>query len=140
MIMKWLPSKCFELNMKNRVWPSESKNILKECLNVLNDVKVLFWRTFEQSFLVWALKQSNLPDRPPEWIGMTTGRVWDGSPLSHSRHKTYGYFSSRPKPGVGRGMHSHPYFEVTIKIPSSARPDLDMCYRGGTGLGWARLG
>ena len=60
-------------------------------------------------------------------VGMTMGRVWDGSPLSHSRPKIYGYFSSRPKPGVGRGMHSHPRCEVIIKIPSPARPDPGMC-------------
>ena len=31
------------------------------------------------------------------------------------------------QPGVGRGMHSHPRFEVIIKIPSSACLDLGMC-------------
>ena len=47
--------------------------------------------------------------------------------LSHSYPKIYSYFSSRPKPGVGRGMHSYPHFEVIIKISSSARPDPGMC-------------
>ena len=60
-------------------------------------------------------------------LGMTIGRVWDGSPLSHSRPKIYGYFPPRPKLGLGRGMHSYPRFEVIIKIPSLARPDLGMC-------------
>ena len=44
---------------------------------------------------------------------MTTEWVWDGSPLSHSRPKIYGYFSSHPKPGVGR---------VCTPIPSPSRP------------------
>ena len=66
---------------------------------------------------------------------MTTEWVWDGSPLSHSRPKIYGYFSSHPKPGAGHGMHSYPRFEVTIKIPSLARPDPGMCCRVWSGLG-----
>ena len=55
------------------------------------------------------------------------GRVWDGSSLSHSCPKIYSYFSSSPKLGAGRGMHSHPCFEVIIKISSLARPDPGMC-------------
>ena len=58
---------------------------------------------------------------------MATGRVWDGSPLSHSHPKIYGYFPSYPKPDAGRGMHSHSRFEVMIKIPFPTRPDPGMC-------------
>ena len=65
------------------------------------------------------------------WVGMATGRVWDGSPLSHSRPKIFGYFPSRPKPEAGRGMQSHPCYKVKIKIPSPARPDAGMCCHGG---------
>ena len=58
---------------------------------------------------------------------MVTGRVWDGSPLSHSRPKIYGYFPPRPKLGLGRGMHSYPRFEVIIKISSLTHFDPGMC-------------
>ena len=54
---------------------------------------------------------------------MATGRVT----LSHSRPKIYGYFPSRPKPGVGQGMHFHPRFEVIIEIPSPTHPNPAMC-------------
>ena len=52
-----------------------------------------------------------------EWIGMAMGRVLDETPLSHSHPKIYNYFPSSPKPRAGWGMHSHPNFETTIKIP-----------------------
>ena len=46
------------------------------------------------------------------------GRVLDETPLSHYHPKIYNYFPSPPKPRAGWGMHSHPNFETTIKIPS----------------------
>ena len=43
----------------------------------------------------------------------------------------YGYFPFRPKPGTGRGMDSHPRFEVIINIPSLARPDSGIAQKEG---------
>ena len=42
--------------------------------------------------------------------------------------KIYNYFPSPPKPRAGWGMHSHPNFETTIKIPSPPCLDLGMFF------------
>ena len=68
---------------------------------------------------------------------MATGQVWDRSLLSHSRPKIFGYFPSRPKPGTGRGMQSHPYYKVKIKISSPARLGLTRVFVVEAGLGWS---
>ena len=63
-----------------------------------------------------------------EWIGMAIGRVLDETPLSHSHPKIYNYFPSPPKPRARWGMHSHPNFETTIKIPSAPCLDPGMLF------------
>ena len=63
-----------------------------------------------------------------EWIGMAMGRVLDETPLSHSHPKIYNYFPSPPKPRARWGMHSHPNFETTIKIPSAPCLDSGMIF------------
>ena len=59
---------------------------------------------------------------------MAMGQVLDETPLSHSHPKIYYYFPSSPKLRAGWGMHSHPNFETTIKIPSPPCLDPSMFF------------